>query len=202
MRGVFAHLVLVSVTLGILFSYWIDYGTNYIGGTRCAPDISYSGGTIPKPAFDPYHDVPVGGCTGQSEASWRFPLALQILPAVILGVGMLFFPDSPRWLLMKERDDESITALSKLRRQPRDSSVLLNEYLEIKASIMLENSFARENFPNLSGYRLHMAQVCALVIFWGLAKDLLVHVVPDDMGTVQTTSYWLCRDVLPAVHGL
>jgi hypothetical protein len=156
-----AHLVLVSVTLGILFSYWIDYGTNYIGGTRCAPDIPYSGGTVAKPTFDPYHDVPIGGCNGQSEASWRFPLALQILPALILGVGMLFFPDSPRWLLMKERDDESLTALSKLRRQPRDSPMLVNEYLEIKASIMLENTFARENFPNLSGYKLHMAQVCA-----------------------------------------
>jgi hypothetical protein len=34
------------------------------------------------------------------------------------------------------------------------SPVLLNEYLEIKASIMLENSFARDNFPNLSGYQL------------------------------------------------
>jgi MFS family permease len=160
----FAHFILVSVTLGILFSYWIDYGTNYIGGTRCAPDIPYSGGTISKPTFDPYHDVPFGGCTGQSEASWRLPLALQILPAVILGVGMLFFPDSPRWLLMKERDDESLTALSRLRRQDRDSPVLLNEYLEIKASIMLENTFARENFPSLSGYKLHLAQVCAHIM--------------------------------------
>jgi hypothetical protein len=99
------------------------------------------------------------GCSGQSEASWRIPLAIQILPAVILGVGMLFFPDSPRWLLMKERDDESLNALSKLRRQSRDSPLLLNEYLEIKASIMLENTFAREHFPNLSGYKLHIAQV-------------------------------------------
>jgi hypothetical protein len=99
------------------------------------------------------------GCTGQSEASWRIPLAIQILPAVILGVGMLFFPDSPRWLLMKERDDESLNALSRLRRQSRDSPVLLNEYLEIKASIMLENTFAREHFPNLSGFKLHIAQV-------------------------------------------
>jgi hypothetical protein len=151
----------VSVTIGILISYWIDYGTNYIGGTRCAPDIPYSGGTSSKPIFDPYHDVPAGGCTGQSEVSWRLPLALQIVPAVILGVGMLFFPDSPRWLLMKERDDDSLHALSRLRRQDRDSPVLLNEYLEIKASIMLENSFARDNFPNLSGFKLHVAQVCS-----------------------------------------
>lgn len=37
----------------------------------------------------------------------------------------------------------------------------LNEYLEIKASIMLESTFAKEHFPNLSGYKLHVAQVCA-----------------------------------------
>ncbi|CAG8265499.1 unnamed protein product [Penicillium salamii] len=173
-RGGLVVVQQLSVTLGILFSYWIDYGTNYIGGTRCAPDIPYSGGTPVKPVFDPYHDVPVGGCTGQSEASWRFPLALQILPAVILGVGMLFFPDSPRWLLMKERDDESITALSKLRRQSRDSPVLLNEYLEIKASIMLENTFARENFPNLSGYKLHVAQYMSFLTTWARFKRLAI----------------------------
>lgn len=61
---------------------------------------------------------------------------------------------------MKERDDDSLHALSRLRRMDRDSPILLNEYLEIKASIMLENSFARDNFPNLSGYKLHVAQVC------------------------------------------
>lgn len=145
-----------------MISYWIDYGTNYIGGSRCAPNIPYSGGTASSPKFDPYHDVPSGGCTAQSEASWRLPLALQIVPAVILGIGMLFFPDSPRWLLMKERDDDSLTALSRLRRQARDSQALQNEYLEIRASIMLENTFAKENFPNLSGFRLHAAQVCVL----------------------------------------
>lgn len=65
---------------------------------------------------------------------------------------------------MKERDDDSLTALSRLRRQARDSQALQNEYLEIRASIMLENTFARENFPNLSGFRLHAAQVCVLYL--------------------------------------
>lgn len=151
---------LVSVTIGILISYWIDYGTNYIGGTRCAPNMPYTGGTSAKPTFDPYNDIPITGCNGQSEASWRLPLAIQIIPAVILGIGMVFFPESPRWLLMKERDDDSLVALSRLRRLPRDSPILQNEYLEVRASIMLENSFARENFPNLSGVKLHVAQVC------------------------------------------
>lgn len=149
----------MSITIGILVSYWIDYGTNYIGGTRCAPDIPYSGRTKTSHTFDPYHDVPPGGCNGQSEASWRIPLAIQILPAIILGLGMTFFPDSPRWLMMNERDEDALEALSKLRRLVKDSPTLVNEYLEIKASIMLENTFAREQFPGMSGAKLDAAQV-------------------------------------------
>ena len=41
-------------------------------------------------------DVGPGGCTGQSNASWRIPFALQIIPGLALGIGMFFFPESPR----------------------------------------------------------------------------------------------------------
>ncbi|KAJ6103869.1 hypothetical protein N7486_004091 [Penicillium sp. IBT 16267x] len=173
-RGSLVVIQQLSVTIGVLVSYWIDYGTNYIGGTRCAPNIPYTGGTVSSPSFDPYQDVPSGGCTGQTEASWRLPLALQIAPAITLGIGMLFFPDSPRWLLMKERDDDSLTALSRLRRQPRDSLALQNEYLEIRASIMLETSFAKENFPNLSGFKLHAAQYMSMLTNWGRFRRLAI----------------------------
>ncbi|KAL4934076.1 sugar porter family MFS transporter [Aspergillus undulatus] len=168
-RGGLVVVQQLSVTIGILVSYWIDYGTNYIGGSRCAPNVPYAGGT-----FDPYTDVPAGGCTGQSEASWRLPLAIQIAPALILGIGMLFFPNSPRWLLMKERDDEALSALSRLRRQDRDSHALKNEYLEIRASIMLENSFARQSFPDLSGVSLHVAQYISLLTTWAHFRRLAI----------------------------
>ncbi|KAJ5915151.1 hypothetical protein N7454_011263 [Penicillium verhagenii] len=173
-RGGLVVVQQLSVTIGILISYWLDYGTNYIGGTRCAPNIPYTGGTATSPSFDPYQDVPSGGCTGQSEASWRLPLALQIVPAITLGIGMLFFPDSPRWLLMKERDDDSLAALSRLRRQSIDDPILQNEYLEIKASIMLENSFAKEHFPSLSGFKLHIAQYISLLTNWARFRRLAI----------------------------
>ncbi|KAL2845479.1 general substrate transporter [Aspergillus pseudoustus] len=169
-RGGLVVVQQLSVTIGILVSYWIDYGSNYIGGSRCAPDLPYADGT----SFDPYTDVPVGGCTGQSNASWRLPLGLQIAPAVILGIGMLFFPDSPRWLLMKERDDDALSALSRLRRQSRDSPVLQNEYLEIRASILLENTFARERFPDLSGVKLHAAQYMSFLTEWSRFRRLTI----------------------------
>ncbi|OGM46349.1 MFS monosaccharide transporter [Aspergillus bombycis] len=173
-RGGLVVLQQLSITIGILISYWIDYGTNYIGGTRCAPNTPYTGPTKTTATFNPYTDVPPGGCTGQSEASWRLPFALQILPALILGLGIIFFPDSPRWLAMKERDDEALTALSKLRRQARDSPALVNEFLEIKASIMLENTFARDHFPDLSGFRLHAAQYVSFLTTWARFKRLAI----------------------------
>lgn len=149
----------MSITIGILASFWIDYGTHYIGGTRCAPEISYTGGTAAARTFNPYTDVGLHGCTGQSDAAWRTPLALQILPALILGIGMIFYPDSPRWLLMQERDENAFKALSKLRRLPADNPSLVAEALDIRASIMLENTYVRDNYAGLSGFRLHAAQV-------------------------------------------
>lgn len=76
---------------------------------------------------------------------------------------------------MKERDDESLNALSRLRRQSRDSPALVNEYLEIRASVMLENTFAKERFPNLSGFRLDAAQVGTLV--FGIRNRKLTHLL-------------------------
>ena len=149
----------VSITIGILVSYWLDYGTNYIGGTQCAPGIPYTGGTVEKPVFDPYKDVGPNGCDGQSDASWRVPLAFQILPALVLGVGTLFFPDSPRWLFMKDREEEGRQSLATLRRKPINHPSIETEFLEIKASVILENTFAKEKFANMSGVKLHAAQV-------------------------------------------
>jgi len=39
-----------------------------------------------------------GSGAGQHEAAWRLPLALQLVPAVILGVVILFMPFPPRWV--------------------------------------------------------------------------------------------------------
>ncbi|RHZ60145.1 hypothetical protein CDV55_103989 [Aspergillus turcosus] len=169
-RGSLVVLQQLSITIGILISYWINYGTNYIGGPRCAPNVPFSNGS----KFDPYTDVPPGGCDGQSEASWRLPLALQIVPAIILGLGMLFFPETPRWLMMKERYDDALRSLSKLRRKASDCPEIVNEYLAIKASIVLENTFAREHFPNMSGLRLHAAQYLSFLTTWGRFKRLAI----------------------------
>ncbi len=36
-------------------------------------------------------------------ASFRIPWGLQMIPAIVLSVGMLVFPESPRWLFDHNR---------------------------------------------------------------------------------------------------
>ena len=44
------------------------------------------------------------GCSYiNGDASFRIPWGLQMIPAVILSLGMMLFPESPRWLVDHER---------------------------------------------------------------------------------------------------
>ncbi|OMP82155.1 putative glucose transporter rco-3 [Diplodia seriata] len=173
-RGTLVVLQQLSITLGILISYWLEYGTQYIGGTRCAPGIAYTAGSASEPEFDPLADVGPSGCTGQSEASWRLPLALQIVPAVILGLGMLFYPESPRYHLMRKDEDKALSALARIRRAHIDSDSLCREYLAIKAEVLFEESYARDKYPGKTGIALYLAQYASLVSSWPSFKRLAV----------------------------
>ena len=53
-----------------------------------------------------------------SSFSWRFPLAFQTVPCVVIIMGLLFFPESPRALIEKEKEEEGmqvVCSASKLR---------------------------------------------------------------------------------------
>jgi hypothetical protein len=75
-------------------------------------------------------------------------------------------------LLMQERDEEAFKGLSKLRRLPADHPALVAEALDIRASVMLESTFVREHHANLSGFRLHVAQVGILFFQLKVAEKL------------------------------
>ncbi|KAL2869009.1 glucose-inactivated glycerol proton symporter STL1 [Aspergillus lucknowensis] len=71
---------------------------------------------------------------------WRFPIALQVLFALIVAGGVLALPDSPRWFVMRGYDKEACEVLGKLKNASPDSDVVLNEFNLIKADVETTNA--------------------------------------------------------------
>jgi sugar porter (SP) family MFS transporter len=46
---------------------------------------------------------------------WRYMLGIAAVPALLLGLGMLFVPSSPRWLASKNRMQEARAVLAQIR---------------------------------------------------------------------------------------
>jgi hypothetical protein len=81
----------VMFGMGSFLSAWINFGTYYAG-------LKYPTSSFP----------------------WCFPLAVQILPALLLLVGSPVLPQSPRWLIKRERPEEALRILSRLHAKKHD----------------------------------------------------------------------------------
>ncbi|KZM27816.1 uncharacterized protein EKO05_0011017 [Ascochyta rabiei] len=121
-RGALVAGQQLAITFGIMVSFWINYGTNYIGGTTLET---------------------------QSNAAWLVPICIQLVPAAVLFFGMIWMPFSPRWLVHHGREDEARSTLANLRDLPEDHELIELEYLEIKAQSMFEKRSIAEAFPHL-----------------------------------------------------
>nr|POF01305.1 sugar transporter stl1 [Quercus suber] len=71
-----------------------------------------------------------------SSISWRFPIAFQIVFALIILVFILGLPESPRWLILKGKEDEAIEVMAALSDLPADDEYVQNEFAAIKDTVL------------------------------------------------------------------
>ncbi|GAB7356844.1 hypothetical protein MBLNU459_g7718t1 [Dothideomycetes sp. NU459] len=75
--------------------------------------------------------------------SYRIPIGLQFVWGLILGIGLLFLPESPRFYVKRGKLEQARQALCSLRGQPADS-----EYIEAELSEIIANEeYERELIP-------------------------------------------------------
>ncbi|HXX18874.1 MAG TPA: sugar porter family MFS transporter [Candidatus Acidoferrum sp.] len=90
---------------------------------------------------------------------WRWMFGLAIIPAVVFGLGMLFLPESPRWLVKQGKIGDARGVLQKIRNTP----AVEDELSEIERSLELTTEQGR-----LSDL-LHPSLRAALIVGLGLA---------------------------------
>lgn len=80
--------------------------------------------------------------TGQ----WRIPIAVGFAYGIILGVGILLCPESPRWLAHRNCFDEMKHVLAVMRGTDENNPYIMSEYSEIKAEVLAEKQMKQKGY--------------------------------------------------------
>jgi MFS family permease len=114
---------------------------------------------------------------GNSSFQWRFPIAFQIIPLLVLVSAVWFMPESPRWLVKEGRDEEARYILRRLRGSTGDDAKRAElEYQDIRNIVELEtketsrNSYLDMLFGTGSG-DLHTGRRVQLVIWLQIIQE-------------------------------
>lgn len=105
---------------------------------------------------------------------WRFPLAFQCVPALILVCGIYFLCESPRWLVEKDRHEEAHSVLTKLRNDGSLESeglveLELKEIQDVIAADRLHNQTSWKTIFTKPSWRKRLLLGCGVQAFGPLS---------------------------------
>lgn len=78
------------------------------------------------------------------DGSWRWMFSIGLIPAILLSIGMIFLPESPRWLVKQNKMSLAVKTLQKLR----NSLDVTEEIDEIKCSFQAKSASFRDIFAS------------------------------------------------------
>ena len=80
----------------------------------------------------------VGEGRWKNANQWRLGFAIQSIPALVLGVGVLFLGESPRWLLLKGRPEEAEKAFRRYHHDGTNDEWCNTEFTLMQLNIAKE----------------------------------------------------------------
>jgi len=114
--------------------------------------------------------------SSSSSWQWRVPMILQIIPAVALFIGLPFFPESPRYLALKGKQEQAKTVLMSLRKLPADEPYFVQEYAEIMKIVeqQAENEKGWKGVKNLFSMCVTDAATRKILLFVLIVQTLFI----------------------------
>jgi MFS family permease len=82
--------------------------------------------------------------------AWRIPSWLQMAPSVLQVAFIFFVPESPRWLITQDRNEEAYDILAKYHAEgDRESEFVKAEFAQLQATIGIELESAKRSWKDL-----------------------------------------------------
>ncbi|GMK56482.1 hypothetical protein CspeluHIS016_0303220 [Cutaneotrichosporon spelunceum] len=85
----------------------------------------------------------------ESHWSWRGPLSIQVLGGMILAIGSLVCPESPRFLVDHDQDLEGLTVIADFQGKPLDDFKVQEEYKEIRDGVVADRAVGDRSYKAL-----------------------------------------------------
>ena len=114
-RGRLVSLYQLAVTIGFLGAYLVNY--QLLGYSTSNPDIVTGWWSL----------------IFVTEV-WRGMLGMEILPAVLFFIIIFFIPESPRWLILKGREEKATNILERIYTSSKDALFQLAETKSVLSS--------------------------------------------------------------------
>ena len=88
----------------------------------------------------------LGNTLGTTDAGvWRYMLIIATIPAIVLWIGMLTVPESPRWLASKGKLGDALKVLQQIR----DINYAKTELNDIKSTLVDEDKLEKASIKDL-----------------------------------------------------
>jgi sugar porter (SP) family MFS transporter len=84
-----------------------------------------------------------------SAAAYRIPIGLQLTWAIVLALGLLVLPETPRYLIKRGLRDAAALSLSRLRRLDITHPALVEELAEIQANHEYEMALGPDTYKDI-----------------------------------------------------
>ena len=114
-RGRLVSLYQLAVTIGFLGAYLVNY--QLLGYSMSNPDVSTGWWNL----------------VFVSEV-WRGMLGMETLPAIIFFIIIFFIPESPRWLILKGKEEKATNILERIYTSSKEALFQLTETKSVLSS--------------------------------------------------------------------
>lgn len=133
-----------------------------------------------------------------SDKQWMVVVSLKIILAGLVFIMSFFVLESPRWLIKKDRQEQAVQNLTKLRHLPADHPYVLGEISDITNQCLLEKQELSKATPWLKVRELVMVKSNRYCFF---AVAIMAQILGQWSGSNAITIYALSLFSLAGIKG-